>query len=76
MSVAVLIDNFIISSKKSEIAERKEALNARKMIHILDPLMSSLTQHYVDDADLSDRLKLLFQARLRSSKAQTRIFRE
>ena len=63
MSVAVLIDNFILSSKKTENLERKEALNARKNVYVLDPLLANLTQEYVDDADLSDRLRRLFEVR-------------
>ena len=58
--MAVLLNSFIMSAEKAETRERKEALDARKIVHILDPLMSSLTQDYVDDADLSDRLRLLF----------------
>ena len=64
MSVAVLVDNFILSSKKTENLERKEALKARKITHTLDPLMSSLTQDYVDDADLSDKLRKLFEVNI------------
>ena len=64
VSVAVLLNSFIMSSEKAEVLERKEALKARKITHTLDPLMSSLTQDYVDDADLSARLASLFQVSL------------
>ena len=64
VSVAVLLNSFIMSSEKAEVLERKVALKARKITHTLDPLMSSLTQDYVDDADLSDKLRKLFEVNI------------
>jgi hypothetical protein len=59
--VAVLLNSFVISSDSAERAERSDALAARKVPYTLDPLLASLTRAFVDDADLSDRLRRLFQ---------------
>jgi hypothetical protein len=61
VGVAVLLNSFVISSDNAERAERSEALAARKVPYTLDPLLASLARAFVDDADLSDRLRRLFQ---------------
>jgi hypothetical protein len=58
----VLLNSFAMSSDSAERAERAEALAGRKVPYTLDPLLASLARDFVDDLDLSNRLRRLFQA--------------
>lgn len=67
ISMAVLVDRFIFVSAQAEEEERqarvRAAKSSRMISYALDPLMEFLTTHYVDEADLRERLRRLFQAR-------------
>ncbi len=67
VGVAVLLNSFLNSSDSAKQAERGEALAARKVPYTLDPLLASLARAFVDDADLSDRLRRLFQVHVSHS---------
>jgi hypothetical protein len=46
---------------EARAARIREAKAGRLIRHTLDPLLRHLTAHYVDDADLTDRLQRLFK---------------
>ena len=62
MSVAILVDKFISASKQQEAEERLETKQRTKIFvtNTLDPLLEKLSNDYIDDADLSIRLKNLY----------------
>jgi hypothetical protein len=61
----VLVENFVITSKRAADEARQERIREAKAVrqikYTLDPLLRYLTMHYTDDADLSDRLQRLFK---------------
>ena len=63
--VAVLIDSFVTtrSLRQAELLEKKlKEVTARGTIkNTLDPLLEGLARQYTDEADLSRRLKELFE---------------
>ena len=69
VSMAVLVDSFVVVSAGAAREEREQRIFAAKdsqlIKYTLDPLLRHLTTYYVDDADLKDRLQRLFQARSR-----------
>jgi hypothetical protein len=69
--VAVLLESFVTTRRRREEereAGRVEEIVGKGMIrHPLDPLLEGLTREYTDDADLSKRLKELFEVQHLSS---------
>ncbi len=67
ITLAILVNNFVIISTESENEERERAYVEKRghnmITYPLDPLIDYLTKQYVDDADLSDRLQRLFLVR-------------
>mmetsp|Transcript_52361 Transcript_52361/g.109235 ORF Transcript_52361/g.109235 Transcript_52361/m.109235 type:complete len:514 (-) Transcript_52361:54-1595(-) len=64
VSVAVLLDKFITATADMEAEERgKEVdeLKRKEPSNTLDPLLQALTRDYIDEDDLSNRLKTLFR---------------
>lgn len=70
--VAVLLDSFVSTRRQREeerMAGKVEEIMGKGMIrHPLDPLLEGLTKEYTDDADLSKRLKELFEVRWKLAK--------
>jgi hypothetical protein len=67
--VAVLLDAFVSARQMREderVGQRLEDLVTRGTFRsALDPLLERLTKEYTDDADLSRRLRELFEVRAR-----------
>ncbi len=65
MSVAVLLDSFVTATAKIEAEEVKGLHEEKRRRHQaknpLEPLLKKLTKEYVNNADLSEKLKLLFK---------------
>jgi hypothetical protein len=65
VAVAVLLDNFIQASAQIEDEEKVGALSQQREMarvpHPLDPVMERLSQDYIDDEDLSRRIRDLFE---------------
>jgi hypothetical protein len=65
ISVAVLLDKFITArTDQEEEGQRKrlEELASRSTIHnTLDPLLDKISRDYIDDSDLSTRLRKLYE---------------
>jgi hypothetical protein len=65
VAVAVLLDNFIQASAQIEDEEKVGALSQQREMarvpHPLDPIMEHLSQDYIDDEDLSRRIRDLFK---------------
>ncbi len=65
VSVAVLLDNFVTASAKIEDGEKRQELEEKRRRqqtrNPLEPLLKKLAKEYVDDADLSDKLRCLYQ---------------
>jgi hypothetical protein len=49
------------AAAEARAARIREAKAGRMIRHTLDPLLRHLTAHYIDNADLSDRLQRLFK---------------
>ncbi len=64
VSVAVLIENFVAASRRMEEEEEAERIKERKMLsdfkNPLEPLLAKLASSFVDDADLSNKLKAVY----------------
>ena len=59
----MLLDNFVTETARSEREEELEIEEAHKKIqvnHALDPLLTRFVQTYVNDADMSIKLRKLF----------------
>jgi hypothetical protein len=67
ITLAILVNNFVIISTDVEKEESERAYREKKsramITYPLDPLVEYLTKQYVDDVDLTDRLQRLFKAR-------------
>jgi hypothetical protein len=67
VSMAVLVDSFVVVSANAAREDRERRIFAAKdsqlIKYTLDPMLRHLTTYYIDDADLKDRLQRLFQAR-------------
>ncbi len=65
ITLAILVNNFVIISTDVEKEERERAYREKKsramITYPLDPLIEYLTKLYVDDVDLTDRLQRLFK---------------
>ena len=66
VSVAILLDKFVQASSAAEEEKAAMAMQAIKKSmeyhkNTLDPLLAKLALDYVDDADLSNRLRSLFK---------------
>jgi hypothetical protein len=65
ISVAVLLDKFITARTDQEAEAQKkrlEELASRSTIHnTLDPLLDGISRDYIDDSDLSNRLRKLYE---------------
>ncbi len=65
VSVAVLLDNFVTASAKIDEEEGRheleEKLRRRQTRNPLEPLLKKLAREFVDDADLADKLRCLYQ---------------
>jgi hypothetical protein len=66
VSVAILLDKFVQASSAAEEEKASRAMQAIKKSmeyhkNTLDPLLAKLALDYVDDADLSNRLRSLFK---------------
>ena len=63
--MAVLLDNFVSASAKIEDDEKRRVLEEKRRRqqtrNPLEPLLKKLAKEYVDDADLSDKLRCLYQ---------------
>ena len=70
VSVAVLLDNFVMVSMRMENDVKKKAAMEKKAAsqfqNPLEPLIKTLANEYTDNASLSAKLLSLFQARLRN----------
>ncbi len=68
VSVAVLLDNFVMVSMRMENDVKKKAAMDKKAAsqfqNPLEPLIKKLANEYTDNASLTAKLKSLFQARL------------
>ena len=66
----MLLDNFVMATAQIEAQEqereRRERRLAARLQHPLDALLEKLTSEYVDDEDLSARIRAVFQARART----------
>ena len=65
MSVAVLLDNFVTEQARSQLEEDSQCQLARSKIemkHVLDPLLTRFVRTYVNDDDMSLKLRKLFLA--------------
>ena len=64
VSVAVLLENFVAASRRMEEEEELEHVEEMKMLsefkNPLEPLLAKLARSFVDDADLSDKLKTVY----------------
>mmetsp|Transcript_88013 Transcript_88013/g.234027 ORF Transcript_88013/g.234027 Transcript_88013/m.234027 type:complete len:193 (+) Transcript_88013:2-580(+) len=65
VSVAVLLDSFVTSTAEIEenemAAQRIEAKRKHQVKNPLEPLLRQLSRSYVDDVDLTDKLRRLFK---------------
>jgi hypothetical protein len=65
VSVAVLLDNFVNASARDEAEAQLQAIEEAKSFkeikNPLEPLLVRLIKGYVDDADLTRRLRTLYQ---------------
>jgi hypothetical protein len=65
VSVAVLLDSFVSATARIEAEEIKGLLEEKRRRHQaknpLEPLLKKLTKEYVNNADLSEKLNLLFK---------------
>ena len=65
VSIAVLLDGFHEANKAMRAGQALEAIRAkqaaRQMDNPLDPLLLRLSKDFVDEADLSRRLRELFR---------------
>jgi hypothetical protein len=68
VSVAVLLDSFVSATAKIEAEEslglHEEKRRRHQAKNPLEPLLKKLTKEYVNSADLSEKLNLLFKVRL------------
>ena len=66
MSQAVLLDNCVMATAQIEVLakeeERRRQQLAARLQHPLDALLEKLTREYVNDEDLSARIRAVFQA--------------
>ena len=65
VSVAVLLDNFVTEQARSQLEEDSQCQLARSKIemkHVLDPLLTRFVRTYVNDDDMSLKLRKLFLA--------------
>ena len=69
VSVAVLLENFVAASRRMEEEEKLEHISQRKMLsefkNPMEPLLARLAASFVDDADLSLKLRAVYEARPR-----------
>ena len=65
VSIAVLLDNFLTASNSMKFEEASAALQEKQMAkqlkNPLDPLLLRISKDYIDDEDLSTRLRDLFK---------------
>ena len=63
--MAVLLDNFVTASAKIEEGEKRLELEEKRRRQLtrnpLEPLLKKLAREFVDDADLADKLRCLYQ---------------
>ena len=63
--MAVLLDSFVTATARIEAEEIKGLHEEKRRRHQaknpLEPLLKKLTKEYVDNADLSEKLNLLFK---------------
>ena len=73
VSVAVLLENFVGASRRMEEEEKLEHIGQRKMLsefrNPLEPLLAQLAASFVDDADLSVKLRAVFEVHRRRPPA-------
>jgi hypothetical protein len=72
VSVAVLLDNFVTETSREKNEKLSLALSEERakdsVGNVLDPLLQTLSNEYVDDAQLEQQLKALFHGLLRAAE--------
>lgn len=69
LTIVVLLDNFVKASTIIEHEEEEKALMERELVGLqspMAPLLRKMAEEFVDDQDLSKRLRILFKVILPS----------
>ena len=78
VSVAVLLENFVAASRRMEEEEKLEHISQRKMLsefkNPMEPLLAKMAASFVDDADLSNKLKAVYDVRVPVSPVTACLF--
>ncbi len=65
VSIAVLLDNFHCASKRTRVNQTMESMRqiqrAKQLTNPLDPLLLRLSKDFIDEADLTRRIRELFK---------------